>query len=48
MHALCEIGYKGDLTFEADNSLLSCPESFLPTAECHLHDIGLALIDMMK
>ena len=48
MHALYEIGYKGDLTFEADNSLLSCPESFLQTAECHLHDIGLALMDMMK
>ncbi len=48
MHALHEIGYKGNLTFEADNSLLSCPESFLPVAECHLHDIGLALIDMMK
>ena len=48
MHALYEIGYRGNLTFEADNSLRSCPDSFLPVAERHLHDIGLALMDMMK
>ncbi|HBL40107.1 MAG TPA: hypothetical protein DDY98_00445 [Ruminococcaceae bacterium] len=48
MSALHEIDYQGDLTFEADNSLVSCPDSFLQTAECHLHDIGLALLNMMN
>ncbi len=48
MAALHEIGYRGDLTFEADNSLVSCPVSFLQKAECHLHDIGLALLGMMN
>lgn len=46
--ALAEIDYDGELTFEADASMYNCPDYFLPTAEKHLHDIGVALNRMYE
>lgn len=42
--ALGEIGYRGDLTFEADNFLKGMDTAFLPTAVRFLHDCGRFLI----
>ena len=46
--ALAEINYTGNLTFEADNTLKKQPEALLPISAKYLHDIGVALVDMIN
>lgn len=46
--ALAEVGYTGNLTFEADNTLKRQPEALLPISEKYLFDIGVALVDMIN
>ena len=46
--ALAEINYTGNLTFEADNTLKKQPDSLLAASEKYLHDIGVALVDMIN
>ena len=46
MEALGEIGYTGDLTFEADNFIKHMPKNMIPTALRYMHDVGRELIRM--
>lgn len=46
MAALGEIGYTGDLTFEADNFIKHMPKTMIPTALRYMHDVGRQLIRM--
>ena len=46
--ALAEINYSGNLTFEADNTLKKQPDALLSASEKYLHDIGVALVDMIN
>ncbi len=46
MEALGEIGYTGDLTFEADNFIKHMPKTMIPTALRYMHDVGRQLIRM--
>lgn len=45
--ALAEIDYSGDLTFEADNTFRTQPESLVPASARYLHSIGVSLVDMI-
>jgi len=42
--ALNEVGYTGELTFEADNFFHNMPDDMLPMAVKYMHDTGRALI----
>ena len=42
--ALNEVGYTGELTFEADNFFHNMPDDYLPTALKYMHDTGRGLI----
>ena len=44
--ALGEIGYTGDLTFEADNFIKQLPRTLIPSALRYMHDVGRELIRM--
>ena len=46
MAALGEIGYTGDLTFEADNFIAHTPKTLIPSALRYMHDVGRELIRM--
>ncbi len=46
--ALATVGYKGDLTLEADNFFNSFPKELAPMATKFLHDIGRNLIERVK
>ncbi|MBQ6118689.1 MAG: sugar phosphate isomerase/epimerase [Clostridia bacterium] len=46
MAALGEIGYTGDLTFEADNFIKTLPKTLIPSALRYMHDVGRELIRM--
>ena len=46
MAALGEVGYIGDLTFEADNFIKPLPDSLIPSALRYMNDIGRELIRM--
>ncbi len=46
MAALGEIGYTGDLTFEADNFIGHTPKTLIPSALRYMHDVGRELIRM--
>ena len=46
MAALGEIGYTGDLTFEADNFIKPMPDTLIPAALRYMHDVGRQLIRM--
>ena len=46
MKALGEIGYTGDLTFEADNFIKHMPKTLIPHALRYMHDVGRELIRM--
>ncbi len=46
MAALGEIGYTGDLTFEADNFIKHTPKTLIPSALRYMHDVGRELIRM--
>ena len=46
MEALGEIGYAGDLTFEADNFIGRLPKTLIPSALRYMHDVGRELIRM--
>lgn len=45
METLAEIGYKGDLTYEADNFLKGFPDDFRPTAAGFMRQVGDYLVD---
>lgn len=44
--ALGEIGYRGDFTLEADNTLSNVPDGFLPTTLRYMHDAAEYLAKM--
>ena len=46
MAALGEIGYTGDLTFEADNFIKHMPKTLIPHALRYMQDVGRELIRM--
>ena len=46
MEALGQIGYTGDLTFEADNFIKPLPDALIPSALKYMHDVGRELIRM--
>ncbi len=46
MAALGEIGYTGELTFEADNFIGHTPKTLFPSALRYMHDVGRELIRM--
>ena len=46
METLGEIGYTGDLTFEADNFIKPLPDALLPSALKYMLDVGRELIRM--
>lgn len=46
--ALKEIGYRGDLTLEADFFLSRIPDSLLPEASRFMHNVGRQLIAMIE
>lgn len=46
--ALAEVNYCGNLTFEADNTFKNQPEPLIPASARYLHDIGVALVDMIN
>ena len=45
METLAEIGYKGDLTYEADNFLITFPDDLRPTAAGFMRQVGEYLVD---
>ena len=48
MRLLYEIGYEGDLTFEADNFYAAFPDEMLPDVALFMQKTGRQLIRMMK
>ena len=48
MEALAEIGYQGDITFEALNHYQAYDDDFLMTAAKYLHDVGRYLIKKVE
>lgn len=46
MEALGEIGYTGDLTFEADNFIKHMPRTLIPNALRYMQEVGRELIRM--
>ena len=48
MSALAEIGYKGDLTFEADNFMKNNPKELIPECEKFMVQTGRTLIKKFK
>lgn len=48
MTALAEIGYEGEITFEADNFFNSKPDSLLPHTAAYMAKTGRALADIFE
>lgn len=46
--ALAKIGYKGDLTFEADAFMYNIPSALIPSALKFMHDTGRYLISLIE
>ena len=46
--AFSEIGYRGDLTLEADNFLKRMPQALIPAGLRFMHDAGRQLISMIE
>lgn len=48
MGGLREIGYEGDLTFEAGHILIGMPDALLPSTLRFMHDVGRHLISIIE
>lgn len=48
LHALAEIDYKGNFTYESDYFLSDFPDDLLPACERFMHDVGRSMMRKIK